>query len=138
MNAQQILAELEARNVVVVAAEDRLRFYPQSRVPTELLSELQVHKAEILSALQHSPATLWPPESLESERRFGCPEAWLFPFLEKRVLTPDGPGRLVQVFSERVAVILESNPSQLSFFVPSDIAPAGSELALSLPLEVPH
>jgi hypothetical protein len=34
------------------------------------------------------------PESLDAEHRFGQPHARLFPFLEKRVETPLGPGTL--------------------------------------------
>ena len=138
MNAQQILAELEARNVVVVAAEDRLRFFPRSRVSRELLSELRAHKEEVLVTLKEASETAWPPESLESERRFGCPEARLYPFLERRVLTPVGPGRLVQVFAERVAVVLEKDRSRLSFFLPAEVVPSNTSAPSTLPWEVSH
>jgi hypothetical protein len=42
----------------------------------------------------------WPPESLEAERRFGRGHARLFPFLGKRVWTPQETGILLSVFAD--------------------------------------
>ena len=51
---------------------------------------------------------IWPAESLDAEERFGAPHAKLFPFLERRVRTPEGCGILLQVFQDRAAVLLDS------------------------------
>lgn len=37
------------------------------------------------------------------------------------VVTPDGPGRLWQVFSSRVGVILDAHPDAVRFFCPADL-----------------
>jgi hypothetical protein len=42
-----------------------------------------------------------------SVRQFGQPHARLFPFLDKRVWTPQGPGKLLSVFATRCEVHLE-------------------------------
>jgi hypothetical protein len=43
---------------------------------------------------------------------------------DRPVLTPDGPGQLVQVFSERAGVILDTAPKRITFFDPSEITSA--------------
>ena len=69
----------------------------------------------------------WPPESLEAERRFRQPHAKLFPFLGRKVRTPTGPGTLLQVFANRVTVLLDSELSRSSFFLPAEVEPASWE-----------
>jgi hypothetical protein len=58
-----------------------------------------------------------------SECRFGQPHARLFPYLGQKVRTPAGPGMLLQVFAERVTVLLDSELSRCSFFAPDQIEP---------------
>jgi hypothetical protein len=65
----------------------------------------------------------WPVESLDAVRRFGQPHAKLFPFIGRKVRTPAGPGTLLQVFSERVTVVLDSELSRCSVFQPGEIEP---------------
>lgn len=50
----------------------------------------------------------WPPECLESERRFGHRAARLYPLIgvHNGVRTPRGIGTLVQAFSGRCLVLL--------------------------------
>ena len=50
----------------------------------------------------------WPPECLESERRFGHRTARLYPLIgvHNGVRTPKGIGTLVQAFSSRCLVLL--------------------------------
>ena len=57
------------------------------------------------------------------QSRFGQPHAWLFPFLGRKVRTPSGPGTLLQVFAERVAVALDTELSKCAVFTPQEIAP---------------
>jgi hypothetical protein len=70
----------------------------------------------------------WPPQAFEFERRFGQPHTKLFPYLGRKVWTPSGPGTLVQVFAERVTVVLDSEMSKCSFFPPAEIQPVSWEL----------
>lgn len=70
----------------------------------------------------------WPPVSLNAERRFGQAHAKLFPFIGRKVRTPHGPGTLIQVFSERVTVVIESELSLCRFFRPAEIEPVRWEL----------
>jgi hypothetical protein len=74
-----------------------------------------------------SPTQSWPPESLDAERRFAQPHAKLFPFLGRKVRTPDGPGTLLQVFADRVTVVLDSELHRCSFFAPGAIEPMAWE-----------
>jgi hypothetical protein len=69
----------------------------------------------------------WPTASLDAERRFGQPHAKLFPFIGRKVRTPDGPGTLLQVFVDRVTVVLDSELSRCSFFAPGQIEPVSWE-----------
>jgi hypothetical protein len=65
----------------------------------------------------------WPAASLVFERRFGQPHTKLFSFLGRKVRTPGGPGTLLQVFADRVTVVLDSELSGCSFYTPGDIEP---------------
>jgi hypothetical protein len=65
----------------------------------------------------------WPESSREAVRRFGSPEARLYPYLNRPILTPAGRGTLLQVFTERVAVALDSEPGRASFWLPSEVYP---------------
>jgi len=55
------------------------------------------------------------------ENRFGQPHAKLFPFLNRKVRTPSGPGLLIQVFADRVTVLLDSDLKKCSWFRPEEI-----------------
>lgn len=69
-----------------------------------------------------------PIASLDAERRFGQPHARFFPFIGRKVRTPTGPGTLLQVFADRVTVVLDSQLPQCSFFSPKQIEPVSHEL----------
>ena len=73
--------------------------------------------------------THWPPESLDAEPRFGKPHAKLFPFIGRKVRTPTGVGTLLQVFANRVTVVLDSEVSRCSFFMPAQIEPVSREVS---------
>ena len=71
----------------------------------------------------------WPTASLEAERRFAQPHAKLFPFLGRKVRTPEGLGTLLQVFADRVTVVLDSKLSRCSVFTPGQIEPVSWEIS---------
>lgn len=52
----------------------------------------------------------------------GSPALALMPYLEGVVNTPQGPGRLVQVFRESSAVVLDRDPSRVTRFPTSTLA----------------
>jgi hypothetical protein len=68
-----------------------------------------------------------PARNLDAERRFGH-HAKLFPFIGRKVRTPTGPGTLLQVFAERVTVLLDSELSRCAFFRPAEIQPVSWDL----------
>ena len=70
----------------------------------------------------------WPTESLDAQHRFGSSHAKLFPFIDKRVRTPNGYGRLFTVFAECVEVAMEKT-GKIGVFSPRDVVPAQEELA---------
>jgi hypothetical protein len=75
-----------------------------------------------------NPHSGYPPESLDAESRFNQAHATLFPFLGRKVWTPKGPGTLLQVFAERVTVVLDADLYKCSFFSPAEIRPVSPEL----------
>ena len=70
---------------------------------------------------------VWAPESRDAVSRFGQPHAKLFPFLGRKVRTPKGPGTLLQVFAERVTVLLDSELSRCAWFHPGEVEPVTQE-----------
>jgi hypothetical protein len=83
---------------------------------------------DVTPAKPNPPEDTWPPPSLDVERRFGQPHTKLFPFIGRKVRTPAGPGTLLQVFAERVTVLLDSKLSRCTFFQPAEIEPVSWEL----------
>lgn len=62
-------------------------------------------------------------------RRFGQSCARLYPFLGRTICTPEGSGRLLQVFPDRATVLLETQQDRASFFLPAELWPPGSSPA---------
>jgi hypothetical protein len=151
MTAETLVAQLEQVGVLLIVEGDKLRLHaPPDKVPLpETIAELRENKTAVLEYLRErvKPAQnqfssfpthkawqtekleSWPPESLEAERRFGQSHAKLFPFLGRKVRTPDGPGTLLQVFADRVTVLLESELSRCSFFQPNQISLISRDLS---------
>lgn len=90
-----------------------------------LLAELRKHRERVMELLRQRKAheCNWPPESFDYERRFGRSHSKLFPFIGRKVRTPNGPGTLIQVFANRVTVVLDAEISRCSFFVPGQVEP---------------
>jgi hypothetical protein len=76
----------------------------------------------------------WPATRVDSEQRFAKPHAKLFPFIGRKVRTPAGPGILLQVFADRVAVFLDTEAERakkeqcLRHFLPAEVEPVSLEL----------
>jgi hypothetical protein len=69
----------------------------------------------------------WPRELQNAKLRFGQQHAKLFPLLGCKVRTPEGAGTLIQVFAERVTVLLDSERDKCSVFTPAQIEPVSME-----------
>jgi hypothetical protein len=115
-----MVSRLENGGGMLILDGDRIKYsVPKgSREAHELLAELRKHREEITELLRRRAKL-----SIDAERRFGQPHAKLFPFLGRKVRTPDGPGTLLQVFAERVTVLLDSDLSSCAMFTPEEVAP---------------
>jgi hypothetical protein len=131
-DTRQIIARLEDGGGRLELAGDRIGYSVPSGNPEaqKLLAELRKHREEVAEFLRRrAEEKKWPDASLDAERRFGQSHAKLFPYLGRKVRTPGGPGTLIQVFADRVTVVLDSELSRCSFFSPSQIEPITWELA---------
>lgn len=99
--------------------------------PEAVSSPVQADARASLGQAENRAATsaAWPPASLDAERRFGQPHAKLFPFIGRKVRTPAGPGTLLQVFAERVTVVLDSQLKRCARFAPGEIEPVTWEFS---------
>jgi hypothetical protein len=97
--------------------------YPQGQQQAlaPILQHLRAHRTEVVNLLRQREQP-WPPASLKAERRFGHYSARLYPLLGTQVRTPRGEGQLVQVFTDRTAVLLDG-ADRVSFFAPEEICP---------------
>lgn len=117
--AEAVLTRLEELHVAVSVKGDSLRLRGEGPpLPPELVEEIRRAKPELLVRLRSagSLGKEWPPESDDYVRRFGCSEARLYPFIGKRVATPDGPGVLLQVLRNACAVRLDREPARVTCF----------------------
>jgi hypothetical protein len=98
---------------------------PSPEVPAQTEQEKQetIFQEEVLN----SPQTHLARESQTVERRFGQSHAKLFISIGRKVRTPDGSGTLIQVFAERVTVLLDSEREKCSFYHPAEIEPVSTE-----------
>lgn len=121
MNAEELLAEVEALGVAVSLDREGILLRPRSLLTPELIEALRAHK-EALRGLVELRG--WPEASREAVRSFGLPHARLYPFIGRTVTTPDGPGTLLQVFSERAAVLFDDGAERRVFhYLPSELTP---------------
>lgn len=131
MSAEELLAQVESLGVAVALDRDRLVLRPRSVLPPDLVTALRAHRDELRALVELRG---WPEASREAVRCFGAPHARLYPFLGRTVATPAGLGRLVQVFTERAAVLFDDGAGRrIQFFLPSELRPpAGGAATASL------
>jgi hypothetical protein len=130
----QIFNEIERRGIIVRVDGENLRLAPKRALDPQLLRSISEHKSDVVKEVGRratgSPSNLRPVESLEAVRRFhGQPHAKLFPFIGRKVRTPGGPGTLLQVFADRVTVLLDSEINKCAAFAPGQIEPVSWELS---------
>lgn len=128
----QIVSQLEeAGGSLALDGERILYSIPSGNSGAQgLLAELRKHRNGVRELLLHrvEMQQRWLAESLDAERRFAQPHAKLFPFIGRKVTTPAGTGTLLQVFAERVTVLLDSELDRCSFFPSAEIEPVSWEL----------
>jgi len=147
MTAETLVAALEQEGIRLRVEGGRLKLEaPSNKVPSpDTIAGLRENKAAVVEYLlgrSQFPEIQFPSlpnprgwetgklekgPSFDAERRFAQPHARLFPFLGRKVRTPSGPGTLLQVFADRVTVVLDSELSRCSFFVPAQIEPVAQE-----------
>jgi hypothetical protein len=88
--------------------------------------ESQIMTAKPESGPPESLADSSPAEAFDAERRFGQLHAKLFLLLGRKVRTPGGPGTLLQVFADRVTVVLDREVKKCSFFSPTEVEPVNA------------
>jgi hypothetical protein len=132
-----VLDELKARGVEVVAVGDKLRWHPASAVPPALrqriignkpaLLELLGQAGRVAAAWKYWDAVTWPARCLESEQLFGQRHARLFPLIKGGsypgaptgwVMTSRGPGKLLAVAADVCLVALDEGPKRRATFLP--------------------
>ncbi len=127
MSPQGLLAQLKRHGLVVRVPGERLRVEgPRGVITDDLRHRLVENKPELIAALLGAAG--WPLESQKTVRRFHRPEARLYPFLGRRVATPQGRGwgRLLGIFADRVIV---RQGGRRFVFLPSEVRPPGTPAA---------
>jgi TubC N-terminal docking domain len=141
VSTRALLEELNRLGVKLEVDGDRLRYAgPREAISPELIKRLKAHKTDLLALLQRGEKDMpkdqptssisirpsrWPVECLEAERCFGHQVARLYPLLNQIVGTPQGPGRLWQVFTGHAGVVLDSHPESVRFVRPEEVRPYG-------------
>ncbi len=127
----ELVSRLEQGGGTLTLEGDRIRYSVPSGDPQArgLLAELRKHRERVRELLRQraEEQRRRPPALLDAERHFGQPHVKLFPFIGRKVRTPKGPGTLIQVFADRVTVVLDSELKKCGWFAPGEIEPINWE-----------
>lgn len=126
MTAAQLMVRLTDAGFEFDGAGGSLRVRPPAgrALTAEEWKALRQHKEAILDLLA------WPPECWHAEALYHrppvlvAPHARLFPLLGRRVLTPQGPGRLLAARLDGCPVALDADPSRAVDIPWQDVRPA--------------
>lgn len=141
MDAARILQQFETHGVTLRVDGEAVFLRPRGVAPPELVKEARQNKADLVALLSSSlsrrePAPAaedpervdWPAECLEAERRFGVPQARLYPLIGLTVHVVDyGLARLVQVLGQTAAVVPPRSVGKVDFVECSRVSPECSE-----------
>jgi hypothetical protein len=108
-------------NYLALAKQVKTRIEREAAHPEETAEH--VTPSEKTGALSRADSFRDLDEGAALERRFGHKAARLYPYLGGMVQTPKGEGRLIQVFTVRVGVVLEASPERVTAFEPGEIRP---------------
>jgi hypothetical protein len=108
-------------NYLALAKQVETRIEREAAHPEETAEH--VTPSEKTGALSQADTFRDLDEGDALERRFGNKAARLYPYLGGMVQTPKGEGRLIQVFTVRVGVVLEASPERVTDFELDEIRP---------------
>ena len=117
MDLEQTIRSLTERGVVLTEVEGRLRVNSRTGLSGNLHRAIDRHHDELLGRVR------WSERSQDYERRFGRPEAKLFPFLKATVQTVLGPALLEGLLPATAVVVLEAHDTRFSFVSFDDVGP---------------
>ena len=109
------IEKLKALNYTFSVQRDasiKYKFHGLPPTPKEamaLLAEVISNKVAAIAYLR----IVWPPESMEAERKFGVGPPRLYPFINQTISTPLGYGKLCQVGDEIARVSLLKQPKHM-------------------------
>jgi hypothetical protein len=123
MTALDVLSELRRVGGTLTITGDRLRCKaPPGALTVKLRIAMRERKSELIDLLSDHSS---PPSPMS--RVLVSRVTRLYPLLGRAVTTPLDPGRLWQVFSSRIGVVLDASPAQVVFFLdPDQIQPFAS------------
>jgi hypothetical protein len=121
------------QNTLVIASSPSPHLQPEQRADaTEVMEVMEFDRKSTSRCLPtyqlKNLDSSCPTQFLFSKDRFNQPGARLYRLIGRKVRTPGGSGTLVQVFAERVTVLLDTDLNKCSFFSPTDIEPVSPEL----------
>jgi hypothetical protein len=120
MDASELVENIESAGGKLAVEGDQIVYEIPPTVKL-LLTELRAQKPQVIEVLRQR-------ESADYVRAFhGQPHVKLFPFIGRKVKTPAGPGTLLQVFADRVTVILDCELPRCLCFTPGQIEPLSWE-----------
>lgn len=127
MTARKLLEEAECLGIRIWREGDLIRAKaPVGVLTSEIRDEIVRHKPELLDAVGNEREDPADGKLLElCAERSGSESKYrrLTRYLRRTVGTPRGAGRLVQVFYDRAAVALTSEPERVVFFDPEEVEP---------------
>jgi hypothetical protein len=139
LELEQIVAVIEQGGGSLILTDDGRVSYsvPANPNAPALLEVLRQHRDRLVEYLRNRAGAAqieraqdgspWLDGPLQVERRFLQPHAKLFPLLGRKVRTPEGSGTLLQVFADRVTVLLDRDLKKCSFFSPAEVQPVSEE-----------
>ncbi len=111
MNQTELDAAIERANRIFSCRSTPSR--DKSRAPERSPAQPDEHESSLVS--------------LDAEFRFGHPHSRLFPLIGHKVRTPSGLGTLIQVYSDKVTVLLDSDRKGACVrFLPSEVSPVAT------------
>ncbi len=111
LSACELANELRRQRITLEPNGEYLRLKAPKSPSETVMEELRRRKGQLLRWL----AAPWPDDALENERKFGSPWARLYGLVDRRVETPSGAGRLLNVIGGNCWVLLDGEDRGRAF-----------------------